>query len=441
MPGCLTSETLARYRAGELDHATELRGVEAHLDTCAACSEALETAVSTGAAAFGTRFAAGVSEQACPDEEALSRYALGEARGAEADAVATHLPACPHCAADVADLRDFRSSLNEYDWSAVPPRPWTGRLRMWLARAPHGRLVLEAAGMVAAGALGALAVFWFGVRPQQQELAAARAQITVMHSQLAAARQPGPEQGETGGELVLNDAGRWVRLDKEGKIGGLSDVPTPLRRQVQTALVTQALAPSSALTALRGGGETLRAGPGAGMPFALREPVGTVVRSSRPTLRWQAVPEASGYVVTIVDQRTGADAAVSSALPPGSRGQEMAWRLPRTQPELRPGQIYGWRVTAMLPEGARRESPGPSALPARFKVLDPAAARQLDRQQRASAGSHLALAVLYTRAGLIDEAEGELRQLLAANPESAVARKLLASLEAMRSSPAPADTR
>jgi lipopolysaccharide biosynthesis regulator YciM len=44
----------------------------------------------------------------------------------------------------------------------------------------------------------------------------------------------------------------------------------------------------------------------------------------------------------------------------------------------------------------------------------------------------LTLALIYTKAGLIDEAEQEFRTLQRANPNSTISRRLLADLQAMR---------
>lgn len=50
------------------------------------------------------------------------------------------------------------------------------------------------------------------------------------------------------------------------------------------------------------------------------------------------------------------------------------------------------------------------------------------------AGSHLTLGVLYAQAGLLDDAERELQLLLRANPQSALAQKLLRGVRAKRRS-------
>jgi Tfp pilus assembly protein PilF len=66
--------------------------------------------------------------------------------------------------------------------------------------------------------------------------------------------------------------------------------------------------------------------------------------------------------------------------------------------------------------------------------VDQAKADELAKAKNAGADSHLTLGVLYAQAGLLDDAEHELRALLRANPQSALAQKLLRSVRAKRRS-------
>jgi len=77
-------------------------------------------------------------------------------------------------------------------------------------------------------------------------------------------------------------------------------------------------------------------------------------------------------------------------------------------------------------------SPRPPAPQAKFRILDQAKAHELAPARRAYASSHLTLGLLSAQAGLLDEAEQELRALQKANPNSAIARRLLAGVQAMR---------
>ena len=143
--------------------------------------------------------------------------------------------------------------------------------------------------------------------------------------------------------------------------------------------------------------------------------------SDRPTFRWSPLEGATGYVVGVYDAKlrqviTSPQLAVTS------------WTAPQS---LKRGGIYSWQVTA-IKGGEEFSSPLPPAPEAKFRILDETLANELDQARRAYASSHLALALIYTKAGLIDEAEQEFRKLQRANPNSTIPRLLLANIRAMR---------
>jgi hypothetical protein len=88
-------------------------------------------------------------------------------------------------------------------------------------------------------------------------------------------------------------------------------------------------------------------------------------------------------------------------------------------------------VTAVV-EGKEIQSPVTPAPEARFRLLSLAQEDGLRRAEKLYRGSHLALGVVYSRAGLLDEAEREFSALLAANPDSEVAKKLLRNIELLK---------
>jgi hypothetical protein len=152
-------------------------------------------------------------------------------------------------------------------------------------------------------------------------------------------------------------------------------------------------------------------------------PVGKVVFTDRPTLRWGRLDGASSYVVNVYD-RNYTKVAVSQ---PQSSTQWTV-NLP-----LERGRIYTWSVTA-IKNGEEIISPVTPAPEAKFIILDETKAAELDRAKQSDAGSHLTLGTLYARAGLLDEAEREFKALLNDNPKSAVARRLLRSVQRLKDS-------
>jgi hypothetical protein len=162
-------------------------------------------------------------------------------------------------------------------------------------------------------------------------------------------------------------------------------------------------------------------GGGKGVLFALLSPVGTFVESDRPTFRWQALKDATGYVVNVIDSQFN-NVATSDRV----SGTE--WTA--QQPLKRDG-VYSWQVTA-IKDGQEITSPVPPAAEAKFKVLESSKAEALSRAKSSYPHSHLILGSLYKQAGLLDAADREFRELLAANPKSAIAQKLLEGVRSLR---------
>jgi len=102
-----------------------------------------------------------------------------------------------------------------------------------------------------------------------------------------------------------------------------------------------------------------------------------------------------------------------------------AWTV---TPPLARGQSYSWQVKA-IKDGQQFQAPKPPAPQARFRVLGGQQADEIVRARRSYGSSHLVLGLMYARAGLLDEAARELRALQSANPNSDVARRLLASIQ------------
>jgi hypothetical protein len=208
--------------------------------------------------------------------------------------------------------------------------------------------------------------------------------------------------------LALNDGGGQVTLDAQGNIAGLELLSPADQQRVKTALTTQKVRVPETLRQL-GDSSSAPMGGTTGAAFALLGPVGTIVATDRPTFRWRPLDGATGYQVTITDPEAGyREVAASPQL------RDANWTLDRP---LGRGRVYTWQVTART-EGAEVRAPAPNQ-EAKFKVLE-------------HAGSRLAMGLLYAEAGLLDEAAREFRALVAANPQSPVAKNLLRDVRAKR---------
>jgi len=155
--------------------------------------------------------------------------------------------------------------------------------------------------------------------------------------------------------------------------------------------------------------------------FSVREPIGKVTLSDRPTFQWTELPGATAYVIEIYDENFN---LVTASAPVTT----VKWTV--VQP-LRRGATYSWQVKATK-AGQEFRAPRPPARQAKFRVLDGDKADELARAQRGYGSSHLTMGLLYAEAGLLDQAEKEFRALQKANPQSAIAKKLLTQVQASR---------
>lgn len=280
------------------------------------------------------------------------------------------------------------------------------------------------AAVVSCGILVILLVLWLlRKEPAQHTEQAVGPPPATSSPQSSPVPSSTPEVRSTEFALVLNDGTHEVTVDKQGTLAGLERLPSPIQQRIRAALQSGKLEPSSALVQLKGQPSTLLGKSRNGLPFELVSPLAQVVRAEQPTFRWRPLAGAQSYTVTVTD----ADLNVVATSPPLNTTE---WRIAN---RLRDGVVYSWQVTA-LKDGANITSPVLPAPQAKFKVIDPATSETLQQAQRAYPDSHLTLGVLYAEAGLLDEAEQQLRELVRSNPHARIAIKLLDNVKALRAS-------
>lgn len=168
-------------------------------------------------------------------------------------------------------------------------------------------------------------------------------------------------------------------------------------------------------TILRGGND--RKNSNAASPtFSLRAPVGETVLENTPDFRWEKVPNATSYRVSILDEDFNevltADVSVNS-FKPGKT--------------LKPGAKYLWRVEAQT-ENGKIVAPLPPQPPAVFRVASETAESRIASLKK-NQNDRLKLAAFYASEGMLDSAACTLKEILAKNPKNIAARRLLARVE------------
>jgi anti-sigma factor RsiW len=488
----LSAEGIERYRQRRLSPA-ELLVAGDHLTRCEACQQRLAQAHPVAEAVRSVRADLSAEAEAEPAHlsyEQVAAHVDGELDEVDREIVEGHLELCPSCAARLEELRAFQALMTTYPAKeyapASAPTAWQ-RLRAFCGL-PVVRLSLQATGVAAATAL---VLFGTIVQPLRRELQSQRtlvrelrpvkekpsaarhtpvaavpdrqnqvkssspvthptypkvARVPKLQSQLARHRQEAqqalqeseklrqenvrlrqvlhrqnhkqtaPDGGAVAPRtrLVLNDGRqKWVK-DERGKLVGVTLPP----RAVELAINRGIELPSDLALLQEKEGPT-RGGSEASPSFAVRSPAGIVSEEDQPTFSWKLFPEATSYRIVIAEYRAPDTVVIEGET--GS-GTDTDWKP--SQP-LQRGKIYLWQVRA-LAEGR----PTARTRPARFKVLDGKTLEELKIGQQS--GSHLALGLLYAKAGILDKAERELRILLKANPKSGIARKLLESVQAQR---------
>ena len=159
-------------------------------------------------------------------------------------------------------------------------------------------------------------------------------------------------------------------------------------------------------------------GAPAATAFGPLTPVGTAVRSPRPSFSWSDAG-ADAYTVAVFD-------ANFAEIARSARVSGTSW-TPAT--DLPRATSLVWQVTAHRRTGDTTE-PRPPQPEARFSVLDASTVARVEEQAARLADHPLALGVLLAEVGLISDARAELARAANDAATADVAKQLLSSLDA-----------
>jgi hypothetical protein len=408
------------------------------------------------------------AEQAHPTFERTAAYVDEVLAGEELQVTKDHLTGCEQCAMAVDDLRAFRNRVTpgldrEYQ---PPPAPavdenrWrrfvkavtsflltsvnkcayrTVALVVYLRLLPVKTWPLHTVypfgafhryrALVVGAALAALLVItaglpiWLMLGRNVKNSKIAQPPPSPTTPVVTPVVPPNPTlEGDAMVIAQLNDGAGQVVLDGNGKLSGVDHLPPVYQQMIKNTLTTKRLEKPLLLAGLvRPDSLNMRARDNQGVRFLVINPVGIVMLSDRPTFRWSPLEGATGYFVEVYDEKLR-QIITSPQL------TDTSWTSPQS---LKRGGIYSWQVTA-IKGGEEFSAPRPPAPQAKFRILDETLTNELVQARRAYASSHLTLALLYTKAGLLDEAEQEFRALQKANPNSMISLRLLTNIKAMR---------
>jgi hypothetical protein len=431
----LSIELLECYGRRRLDP-EQLLALDDHLATCTECREKLRETRPRHAALLSLRSSLEpAANQSVPDHldsEQLRAYARGRLGSVDRELAEAHLETCRSCSAQSQKLSVSGGQQVNALGGTLPRSAQTLTTLLWdrltavlgMSRPRERSVPVTSIYRFAAAAVSVLALviavaMWLRTDTAEPEMAVQPAPSSPSHP---APRLPldSSTPRSTPDVLTLNDGGGQVTLDAAGNLAGLNSLSPLDQQRVRTALTKQKVDLPRIVEELRDSSSTLM-GSRTGAEFALLNPVGKVVVADRPTFRWQPLRDAIGYRVTITDPAAGyKEIATSPEL------QDTRWSVDHP---LQRGRIYTWQVTARTASGEVK-TPAPDAAEARFKILERVKADRIVRAEKTYPGQHLVMGVVYAEAGLVSEAAVEFRALAAANPDSAVARNLLRSMQA-----------
>jgi hypothetical protein len=421
-------EELAQYRERALAPDLFL-SIHRHLSLCPDCLAQCQATsrLKEDYAILLTALSPDPSEAAYhPTNAELAGYIQKDSDQVTNESVESHLEVCPECTQRVATLNALHlskapaSTLTAVPKASFPVRP----ARTNFLSSISWPLRVAAVVLIMLGALAAI-LFFMRMRLRQPHPAGIERANTNVPS--------------SSPDIPPNQNGAGPGQDQPGKPGTTdqiagsdkhptdhdADIPEYLspqsRQAILSAITAERLEKPRVLAELRGTNSRLLGETVEGRPFQLMSPIAVVVQEQQPTFRWQSVAGATGYEVTVADEKLD-----QVAMSPKLTTHE--WRLGVA---LRPGATYSWQVTAFK-NGQRITSPILPAPQAKFRILDTNHSEELRRLRRERPGYHLGLGVLYTQAGLLKDAEREFEALSRDKSYSDIGAKLLKRVRSMK---------
>ena len=436
----ISDQNLSRYSQREADAAEILR-IQTHLAACDVCRRKLAAVAGAERSFAALRENFALDEKADEPEhltyEQLEFYLDRKLDVVTSEIVESHLAFCGECEKDLQDLIKFRVIAENAPAIINDSVVETAKISFWK------RLFVPAsiggfAPVVAVVLIAILAGAWILMRGnrsdeiamvnQNQNAAIANRNganvnpadnLTNNNSlEISPSPQISPSANISEKERLYALSDGDLKVDERGNLQGAQNLSPATRELVRQSLKSGNV--SFARDSLGGVGGVLMGenNPDGGVPFGLETPVGKVVRENQPLLRWKLFKNAENYSVAVVDDKFNVVAT-------SGKINSTSWKPSKPLPR---GANYSWQVTAILKDGTETVSPSAPAPQARFRVLEANLNDEIARLEKSANRSHLALGVLYAKAGMKQEARSEFEKLVKENPNSPLARKLLQSV-------------
>ena len=412
----LTEQEIHLYRSQAEDPGRR-QITAAHLAVCPPCLERVLNSEHSMVAvnALTQSFFPAAGEEAfhlSPAE--LKSYVTGSSDTADQIVCESHLESCEQCDRELRRL------------STVQP---VSKIQFGRQSSTSGFLtpmrLAAAIALIGIIALGALVWWQRSSRPDGRESVNKGAPVAPANDRSGplAVLTPQPENVSSNPAVVasLKDNSREIRLNQEGKLSGLEGFDESSQKMVKGALAGEGLPKPKDLDELSSPPIQLLGEAPSENVFQLIGPMGKVITEQRPAFSWRPLSGATNYVVGIFDTNFNLVAHSSSL-------STTRWTV---DVPLQRGQIYSWEVTATK-DGKEFKAPVAPAPSAQFRLIEEDKLNALSKLKQQKPASHLALGLMYARFGLVSDAEAEFRKLVKDNPDSAVAKRLLRTIQSWR---------
>jgi hypothetical protein len=392
----LNEEQVRSYRERSLAAAHLLRASN-HLAECEDCRSRIlsSSELHAGVDAFRKVLDARSTVPSHLAYEEIAAYVDGQLSSQETARIEKHGRGCTACASDIAQLEALKREIT--------PEP-TRRLGWFDRLLDFGRPVWGWKGSFALA--GAAACILLAVVLLQQRIGPPTKV---------------PASGATSVQMAsIRDGGRTISIAVDGSISGLDALPESYRASLGRILTQREIPVPAVLSDLSGKQGVLLGSSTEASAVELLGPLSVVIETQRPLFRWKPLAGAE-YRVSVYNE--GYDPVASSGWI-----HIAEWQTP----PLPRGARYSWQLN-VRDHGRETSVPIPPAPEARFRVLDAAGEQEITRLKAIAGDSHLLLGLQYAQAGLLDDAERELRRVRDENPSSQIVSGLLASVERLGS--------